>query len=151
MELAREARHEIVAATLEAVGPDDSDNGNGNDSVDAGHPLQLDSETATMILRRCTALAARARVDLLSPSRCGAADELVDLLVQMESWDPVTLETPDPTMTVLAAAALQDLAERLHLAQQRQEPNPSALTTSTDAVLGVLQGIMARARVDIPA
>lgn len=148
MELAREARHDIVAVSLEAVGHDgDSD----DDSVDAGSPLRLDSETTTMILRRCTALAARARVDLLSPSRCEAADELVDLLAQMESWEPATLETPDPTMTVLAAAALQDLAERLHLAQQRQEPNPSVLTTSTDAVLVVLQGIMARARVDVPA
>lgn len=126
MESAREARDEIVTVTLEA-------------------------ETTTMILRRCTALAARARVDLLSPSRCGAADELVDLLARMESWDPATLETPDPTMTVLAAAALQDLAERLHLAEQRQEPNPSALTTSTDAVLQVLNGIMAHARVDVPA
>ncbi|ATG51948.1 hypothetical protein CFK38_10780 [Brachybacterium vulturis] len=131
MELARGARHD--------------------DLVDAGDLIQPDSETATMLLRRCTALAARARVDLLTPSRCEAADELLDLLAQMESWDPAALGTPDPTMTVLAAAALQDLAERLHLAQQRQEPTPSALTTSTDAVLDVLQGIMVRHRVDVPA
>ena len=146
MELAREARDEIVTATLEAARP-----GGDDAEVEGGNPFGTDPETTTMILRRCTALAARARVDLLTPSRCDAADDLVDLLAQMESWDPATLETPDPTMTVLAAAALQDLAERLHLAQQRQEPNSSALTTSTEAVLVVLQRIMARARVDVPA
>ncbi|WP_394216363.1 hypothetical protein [Brachybacterium vulturis] len=147
MELAREAREEGVTTTLEASGTGAGE----DDPVGAGPLIPPDSETATMILRRCTALAARARVDLLTPSRCGAVDELLELLAEMESWDPATLGTPDPTMTVLAAAALQDLAERLHLAQQRQEPNPSALSTRTDAVLAVLQRIMVRGRVGVLA
>ncbi len=110
-----------------------------------------DTETATLLLRRCTALAARARVDLLSPGRGGAAEELGDVLARMRSWDPAGPDAPDPTMTVLAAAALQDLAERLRRADQQSEPIPSSLTSSIDAALAVLQGIMAGGRVDVPA
>ncbi|MDN5822403.1 MAG: hypothetical protein L0H74_11970 [Brachybacterium sp.] len=138
MELAREAQDEIVTATLRGAGT-------GLD------PEVLDSETTTMMLRRCTALAARARVDLLSPSRCGAADELIDLLAQMESWEPTALEAPDPTMTVLAAAALQDLVERLRLAEPRQGSSSATLITSSDAVLVVLRGIMVGGPVNVPA
>lgn len=147
MELAREARDEIVTATLGVAGT-----GVDHEDLPVGElPDGLDSETATMMLRRCTALAARARVDLLSPRRCGAADELIDLLAQMESWEPAALEAPDPTMTVLAAAALQDLVERLRIAEPRQESSSATLITSTDAVLVVLRGIMVGSPVNVPA
>lgn len=76
-------------------------------------PSTIGPEMSTPVLRRCTALATRARVDLLSASRHTAADELERLLASMESWDAAGLQDPDPTMTVLAAAALQDLAGRL--------------------------------------
>src|SRR5699024_4065913 len=36
----------------------------GEEHTESGGPCGLDSETATLLLRRCTALAARARVDL---------------------------------------------------------------------------------------
>ena len=123
----------------------------GEEHTESGGPCGLDSETATLLLRRCTALAARARVDLLSPGRCGAAEELGDVLTRMRSWEPSARDLPDPTMTVLAAAALQDLAERLRRADQQGEPSPSWLATSIDAALSVLQGIMAGGRVDVPA
>ncbi|ASK64605.1 hypothetical protein CFK39_00675 [Brachybacterium avium] len=147
MEPSHEAQNEIGTATLE-VAETGSDT---EDAVAEDLPDALDSETSTMMLRRCTALAARARVDLLSPSRCGAADELVDLLARMESWDPAALEAPDPTMTVLAAAALQDLTERLRVAELQQESHWSMLITSTDAVLAVLRGIMAGGALRVPA
>lgn len=93
-------------------------------------------EISTAVLRRCTALATRARVDLLTPSRHTAADELEHLLASMEPWDPAALESPDPTMTVLAAAALQDLAGRLPCAAH------SPLGARIETALALLHTIM---------
>lgn len=73
----------------------------------------ISTEVSTAMLRRCTALATRARADLLTSTHHDASDELVALLATMEGWEPSALVDPDPTMTVLAAAALQDLAARL--------------------------------------
>ena len=130
MEPARGAQDEIVTAPLGASG------------------TGIDAESTTLLLRRCTALAARARVDLLTPGRGGAAAELGEVLDRMRSWDPSALEAPDPTMTVLAAAALQDLAERLRLAARQQEPGPCSLLADIEAALGVLEGIMTGGRVE---
>lgn len=113
----------------------------------AGSPIEhIAPETSTLMLRRCTALAARARVDLLSPhARSVAAVELVVLLDSMESWTAATLVDPDPTMTLLAAAALQDLRERL------QDPESALLATRIHGVLEVLHSLMEEARISTPA
>ncbi|MGP9536914.1 hypothetical protein ACT3SP_02830 [Brachybacterium sp. AOP43-C2-M15] len=105
----------------------------------------LDPETTTSLLRRCTALATRARVELLTPGRRAAADELESLLGTMGTWAPGSLDRPDPTMTVLCAAALQDLAERL------DDSASAPLAARIDAVLGLLRAVMRDARVDVPA
>lgn len=107
--------------------------------------VRIDVETSTMLLRQCTALAARARVDLLTQSQRAAAAELAELLTTMASWSPKSLEPPDPTMTVLAAAALQDLRERL------QDPAAEELIARISAVLRVLHTVMEGARIGAPA
>lgn len=72
----------------------------------------LPAEASTDALRRCTALATRARVELLGTGR-RAVEELGELLAEMARWEDVALLDPDPTMLVLTVASLQDLAERL--------------------------------------
>lgn len=105
---------------------------------------RIDAETSVAMLRRCTALAARARVELLTESRRTAADELSGLLGTMGEWSPESLEAPDPTMTVLCAAALQDLAARL--------PDPGGvLSMRVEAALVLLHGVMAEGRIAAPA
>ena len=107
---------------------------------------RIAAETSTLILRRCTALAARARVDLLSAHpRAAAAAELVVLLESMESWSAAVLVSPDPTMTALAAAALQDLRERL------QDPESAMLVGRIQGVLEILHSLMEGARIATPA
>lgn len=103
-------------------------------------PSTIGPEISTPVLRRCTALATRARVDLLSASRHTAADELERLLASLESWDPAALADPDPTMTVLAAAALQDLAGRLPSSAR------STLGAHIETVLDLLHTLMDGAR-----
>lgn len=103
---------------------------------------RIDPETSTSVLRRCTALATRARVEMLSPSRRAAVDELNVLLAEMRAWTPEALEEPDPTMTVLCAAALQDLAERL------DDSAPVLLATRVGMVLDLLREVMGPARID---
>ena len=134
MELARGEPDEAHVLTVENMLPG------------AVHP-----ETATAMLRRCTALAARARIDLLTPSRCDATEELAELLGAMSTWDPAALEAPDPTMTVLAAAALQDLVARLDLADRRDDADRLRLAAGIRAVLAILQGLMEQARVTASA
>lgn len=68
---------------------------------------------STPLLRRCTAVATRARADLLTESRHAASDELAEVLDLIEEWDRDAVLDPDPTMLALAAASLQDLRERL--------------------------------------
>jgi len=138
MELARGAEDQIA----ELASPTSPGTG--------GQPLtrwreadRIDAETSTTLLRRCTALATRARVDLLTPGRRSAAEELSTLLGQMESWDAARLDPPDATMTVLAAAALQDLAERL------PQEEPHELSHRIAAVLDVLGRVMAMPTVDV--
>lgn len=99
--------------------------------TDAGPLLP---ETTTPLLRRCTALAAKARVELLSQSRHDAADELVEVLEQIGDWSPERLVDPDPTMLVLCAASLQDLAERL----------PGAVTASLGEQVGTVLDLLHR-------
>lgn len=70
-------------------------------------------QDTTDVLRQCTALAARARTDLLGQRHHAAAQELEQLLGQVLSWEAEARADLDPTMTALAAAALQDLAEQL--------------------------------------
>lgn len=110
-----------------------------------------DPESTTTMLRRCTALATRARVDLLSAGRGNAAGELATLLRGMRQWDPASLGAPDPIMVVLAAAALQDLVERLRAADQPLPEDSLALATGADAALEVLRELMAEGRIDVPA
>lgn len=147
MELARGEQEASVAPLLAGI---DS----GAERTVDGHRAAIDPrdpDGVTLALRRCTALAARARVDLLSPTRHGAACELAALLAGMQEWELDALAAPDPIMTVLAAAALQDLSERLHAADQPLPTDSAALATSADAVLEVLRAIMAEGRVDVPA
>lgn len=99
----------------------------------------------TALLRRCTALAARARVDLLSAGRRSAAEELEEVLDVLGSWGGTEIVDPDPTMVVLAAAALQDLLERLPASAR------PALEDRAEAALQVLHALMVSARIDAMA
>lgn len=105
----------------------------------------LGSADSTALLRRCTALAARARVDLLSAGRRSAAEDLEEVLVILGSWEGAEILDPDPTMVVLAAAALQDLLERLPAS-----PRP-ALGDRAESALRVLHALMESARIDAMA
>ena len=98
-------------------------------------------DLTTASLRRCTALATRARADLLVHGRHGASAELAGLLEEMARWEPAALVDPDPTMTVLAAAALQDLAARL------PDAAPTDLPARIDTVVALLRGVMDRGSV----
>jgi hypothetical protein len=139
MELAHEARDESATAVAETLGlrPE------GRLLPPDRHSVRIDPETSTAHLRRCTALAARARVELLTPRRRTAAEELSEVLSVMEAWTPASLVDPDPTMTVLAAAALQDLAERL--------PETAELALRIPSVLDLLREVMAHRRIDVLA
>ncbi|APX31962.1 hypothetical protein BH708_03600 [Brachybacterium sp. P6-10-X1] len=121
-------------------------------SVDPEAPAQpsptapiLDPADTTALLRRCTALAARARVDLLTAGRRSAAEELEEVLAVLGSWEGTEIVDPDPTMVVLAAAALQDLLERLPAS-----PRPE-LGDRAEAALQVLHAVMASGRIDAMA
>lgn len=102
-------------------------------------PITLDqavlAEESTDALRRCTALAARARVELLGTGR-RAAEELEQLLAEMLRWDDAALLDPDPTMLVLAIASLRDLAERL------DDPGSDELRARIAAVVARLHAVM---------
>lgn len=76
-------------------------------------PAIVPASRSTPLLRRCTALATRARVDLLITSRPADCVELIEVLAELSDWEDAQLVDPDPTMLALAAAALQDLRERL--------------------------------------
>lgn len=99
-------------------------------------PAMIAAVTSTPLLRRCTALAAQARVELLTESRRSATEELEGVLATIESWAPTEVVSPDPTMVTLAAAALQDLLERLS-----QVPM-STLEGRITRVLEVLHALM---------
>lgn len=102
----------------------------------AEHLLAIPASRSTPLLRRCTALATRARVDLIVTSRPADCEELAGVLTELASWEGAHLDEPDPTMLVLAAAALQDLRERWGEAQQM------ALGAAIAAALGVLHAAM---------
>ncbi|MGO1567027.1 MAG: hypothetical protein ACTH0H_03525 [Brachybacterium sp.] len=137
MELERAVDERIAAMTTAAEGKPAVI---GPHRAEISHLSRLDASVSTPMLRLCTALAARARVELLSENRHAATDELSALLDTMGGWESELLDAPDPTMTVLCAAALQDLAERL--------PDPGAeLSARVDAVLELLHGVMEDGRV----
>lgn len=142
MEQVREVGHEVTIDMFGTVGATPP----GENSL-----VDVDSETVTAMLRRCTALATRARVDLLTPRRDGAAEELLDLLDRMRSWEDGVLAAPDPIMLVLAAAALQDLLERLSVGERAGGGAIDGLAVSTRTVLSLLHEMMGRARIDVPA
>lgn len=102
-------------------------------------PDPITTTISTPLLRRCTALAAQARVELLTESRRSATSELDGVLREIESWDPEQVRAPDATMVALAAAALQDLRERM-----AQSPTP-VLEGHIARALGVLHALMASA------
>lgn len=114
-------------------------------SPDAVTATSIPADLSTAALRRCTALATRARADLLTRGRQDAAAQLAALLEEMGSWEASHLVDPDPTMVVLAAAALQDLTDRLPV------PDPAGLEVRIDLVLAVLHAVMDRGRVGAPA
>lgn len=107
--------------------------------------LPILPETSTPLLRRCTALAARARVDLLTPSVHGSADELELVLAELSTWEPQRVVDPDPTMLALAAASLQDLAERV------ADPARVGAGSQIALVLDLLHAVMPGSRVTAPA
>jgi len=102
-------------------------------------PETVTTTVSTPLLRRCTALAAQARVELLTESRRSAATELDGVLREIESWAPEQVHSPDATMVALAAAALQDLRERM-----AQAPT-STLEGRITRTLEVLHALMASA------
>lgn len=99
-------------------------------------PIMILPGRSTPLLRRCTALATRARVDLLVTSRPADCAELSEVLAELAAWEGGQLIDPDPTMLALAAAALQDLAERL------DEPLLLSMGDRISAALGVLRGAL---------
>lgn len=99
-------------------------------------PIMILPGRSTPLLRRCTALATRARVDLLVTSRPADCAELSEVLAELAAWEGGQLIDPDPTMLALAAAALQDLVERL------DEPHLLAMGDTISAALGVLRSAL---------
>lgn len=104
-------------------------------------PVAIAATISTPLLRRCTALAAQARVELLTESRRSATEELEGVLTIIENWAPGEVVSPDPTMVTLAAAALQDLLERL------SQVSRSTLEGRITRVLDVLHALMEASRV----
>lgn len=129
---------------LEAEAGATSPAGTDGGAIIAPGTGRIGADVSTPLLRRCTALATRARVDLLSGGRT-AAEELEQVLATLESWDPKNLVAPDATMIVLAAASLQDLAERL------PDPARSTLGPRISAVLHLLHTVMGGSRIDAMA
>ena len=99
-------------------------------------PIMILPGRSTPLLRRCTALATRARVDLLVTTRPADCAELSEVLAELAAWEGRQLIDPDPTMLALAAAALQDLVERL------DEPHLLAMGDTISAALGVLRSAL---------
>ena len=99
-------------------------------------PIMILPGRSTPLLRRCTALATRARVDLLVTTRPADCAELSEVLAELAAWEGGQLIDPDPTMLALAAAALQDLVERL------DEPHLLAMGDTISAALGVLRSAL---------
>src|SRR5699024_6979605 len=87
----------------------------------------------------CTALAPAGRVELLTESHRSATTELDGVLREIETWAPEQVQAPDTTMVALAAAALQDLRERM-----AQAPT-STLEGRISRALDVLHALMASA------
>ena len=104
-------------------------------------PAAITATISTPLLRRCTALAAQARVELLTESRRSATEELEEVLAIIENWAPGEVVSPDPTMVTLAAAALQDLLERL------SQVSMSTLEGRISRALEVLHELMATSHV----
>jgi len=102
-------------------------------------PIPVPATVSTPLLRRCTALAAQARVELLTESHRSATTELDGVLREIETWAPEQVQAPDTTMVALAAAALQDLRERM-----AQAPT-STLEGRISRALDVLHALMASA------
>lgn len=101
-------------------------------AAESGELRPLGAVVTTPVLRRCTALATRARVEMLSGGRHPAAKDLLGVLEEIRGWGERELLTPDPTMLALSAASLQDLAERL---PDSEDP---ALASAVGSVLGRL-------------
>lgn len=93
--------------------------------------MDLTPDVTTPLLRRCTALATMARVELLSEHRHRAADELTEVLDEIVGWSGRSLTDPDRTMLALCAAALLDLADRI-------PATAAALAARVGEALGVL-------------
>lgn len=66
-----------------------------------------------------------------------AGEQLAGVLAELAAWKVDQVSDPDPTMTALAAAALQDLAERLPAEQ-------AELTVHVDRALPVLRALLER-------
>ena len=141
MELERAMDEQISAVTTTAG---DAPSLIGRPDPEAPPFPRIPAADSTPVLRQCTALAARARVELLSVHSHAAAEELSQLLAAMGRWDADMLETPDPTMTVLCAAALQDLAERLG-------PSAGELGARVETALELLHSVMGKGRIGAPA
>lgn len=141
MELERAMDEGIGAMTTTAVGTPPMLDHPGAEKAPAA---RIPASDSTPVLRQCTALAARARVELLSAHSRTAADELSRLLAAMCRWDAEMLESPDPTMTVLCAAALQDLSERLGA-------SAGELSRRVECALGLLHSVMGKGRIGAPA
>lgn len=115
-------------------------------TVDATAPTSLRSLTlgavpashSTPLLRRCTSLATRARVDLMMTSRRADIAKLAEVLGDVAAWETAVLVDPDRTMVALAAASLQDLQERL------DEAGQIALGSAIDRALAVLHAALER-------
>lgn len=73
----------------------------------ASQPVTLADSTA--ILRRCTAVAARARMDVLIAHRPDWLAELDAVLDEVDAWRGRRIEPVDPPMLAIAVAALEDL------------------------------------------
>lgn len=68
---------------------------------------------STELLRRCTGLSARARVESMGERHAASGAELLTVLEQIIGWDDAVLEDTDVTMLALAGASLDDLRRRV--------------------------------------
>ena len=103
---------------------------------ESGQVPSIPPEESTALLRRCTALATKARADLLNRSRPGDPREFQEVLSTLAGWPVDSLRNPDPTMVVLASASLHDLADRLPVETH------GALGAQVDSALSLLEQLM---------
>src|SRR5690625_7644995 len=83
-------------------------------------PAPVTAAASTPLLRRCTALAAQARVELLTESRRSATAELDGVLREIETWAPEQVQRSEEHTSELQSRG--HLVCRLLLEKKKKKP-----------------------------